>query len=61
MDDIIAIETSGLYQRVRALQIPYHKWYGWLDKRIHEMKEESLKQENEDVLRLKEGTLSQMQ
>ena len=32
--------------------IPYHKWYSWIDKKIHEMKEENIRREKAEIIKI---------
>jgi len=35
LDEVICIDTNGWYDEVMEDQVPYHKWYVWIDKKIH--------------------------
>ena len=49
-DYIHEIESPKLYTQVKSLNIPFHKWYGWLDSRFKFLAE-AHKQQQEKLLK----------
>lgn len=43
------VSAAKLFKQVRSLQMPFHRWYKWLERKFHEFRQDFKQKELEEA------------